>query len=90
LSTLPQIIEDYFGHCDLVLYQAGADSHIDDPFGGRFTTEQFRLRDQIVFKKLSELEIPVVWNLAGGYQDPIEKVLSLHTITAEEFHASLS
>lgn len=87
LDTLPQLIEEHFNQCDLVLYQAGADSHIDDSYGGRFTTEQFRRRDQIVFQKLSEMEIPVVWNLAGGYQEPIEKVLRLHTITAEEFHA---
>ena len=90
LDALPQLIEDRFNQCDLVLYQAGADSHIDDPLGGRFTTGQFRRRDQIVFQKLSELGIPVVWNLAGGYQEPIEKVLKLHTITAEEFHATFS
>ena len=88
LDRLPGLIEKEFSNCDLVLYQAGADSHIDDPLGGRFTTEQYRRRDAIVFQKLSEIGIPVVWNLAGGYQTPVEKVLQLHTITAEEFHFS--
>ncbi len=52
--------------CDLVLYQAGADPHVDDPLGGILTTAQMIARDRMVFEKLGHL--PLVWNLAGGYQ----------------------
>ncbi|MEI6269080.1 MAG: hypothetical protein WCP01_09395, partial [Methylococcaceae bacterium] len=50
------------------LYQAGADPHIDDPLGGWMTTLQLYQRDMIVFKTAREMNLPVAWNLAGGYQ----------------------
>jgi len=73
-----------FEDCDLILYQAGADPHKDDPYGGALSTDQLRRRDEIVFSKFADLGIPVAWNLAGGYQRPIEKVLELHMNTALE------
>lgn len=73
---------------DLILYQAGADTHIDDPLGGLLTTEQMRERDHIMFSVARELGIPLAWNLAGGYQvEPdgtIPKVVQLHLNTFEE------
>ena len=66
---------------DLILYQAGADVHVDDPLGGVLTTEQMILRDRIVFEAARLHSIPLAWNLAGGYQDPIECVLALHLNT---------
>ena len=74
--------------CDLILYQAGADPHIDDPLGGILTTAQMVARDRRVFEQLGHL--PLVWNLAGGYQvvagateaEQIEPVLALHRETA--------
>jgi hypothetical protein len=30
------------------------------------------------------MKIPVAWNLAGGYQVPLQKVLDIHTITLTE------
>lgn len=36
--------------CDVVLYQAGADAHIDDPLGGFLTTSQLLQRDHLVFE----------------------------------------
>ena len=41
---------DELDDTDLVLYQAGADMHIDDPLGGILTTEQMRMRDEIVLQ----------------------------------------
>ena len=67
LAQLPQLLAP-FADCDLVLYQAGADPHIDDPLGGWLTTEQLYRRDVGVFEVLRALGIPVAWNLAGGYQ----------------------
>jgi acetoin utilization deacetylase AcuC-like enzyme len=74
--------------CDVVLYQAGADPHVNDPLGGILTTEQMGARDRNVFERLGHL--PLVWNLAGGYQvvagetqaQQIEPVLALHRETA--------
>lgn len=78
---------DELNDTDLVLYQAGADMHIDDPLGGILTTEQMRLRDEIVLRWCKRNEISVAWNLAGGYQrEPdgsIPKVLELHRNTME-------
>ena len=64
-----------------MLYQAGADCHVDDPLGGWLTTEQMLRRDEMVFAGLAALRVPVAWNLAGGYQTPIRKVLELHDNT---------
>ena len=72
---------------DIILYQAGADVHVNDPLGGVLTTEQMRERDEIVFSMAKRLGIPIAWNLAGGYQrDPdngISTVVALHMNTAE-------
>ena len=65
-------------NCDVILYPAGADPHIDDPLGGWLTTEQLYERDLLVFQAAAELRIPVAWNLAGGYQTPLRKVLRIH------------
>ena len=77
---LKEVIEG----ADIVLYQAGADPHVDDPFGGYLTTSQMRRRDKLVFETANKLGVPLVWNLAGGYQQPIDKVLELHNNTLEE------
>lgn len=68
---------------DILLYQAGADCHVDDPLGGILTTEQMRDRDRLVFSMAAAAGVPVVWNLAGGYQTPLSKVLQLHSNTME-------
>ena len=73
---------------DVVLYQAGADPHVADPLGGWLATEELRLRDATVFEALAAMGVPVVWNLAGGYQRDarggIAPVLEIHRNTAEE------
>jgi len=75
---------------DLIIYQAGADVHVDDPYGGVLTTNQIYERDLKMFSLAKKHQIPICWNLAGGYQiDPdgsIQKVLDIHlnTFTACE------
>lgn len=70
---------------DVILYQAGADVHVDDPYGGVLTTEQMLERDEKVFTIAKTLGIPIAWNLAGGYQigpnGQIDKVIELHLNT---------
>ena len=77
-----------FPDFDLVLYQAGADVHVDDPLGGVLTTEQMQRRDRLVFRAAAGCGVPVAWNLAGGYQTPVEKVIALHTQTLQECAAA--
>lgn len=88
LARIPQML-DLFRDCDLVLYQAGADPHIDDPLGGWLTTEQLYQRDRAVLMGLRLGGIPVAWNLAGGYQrdvnDSIRPVLDIHDNTLLAF-----
>lgn len=75
-------------HYDLVIYQAGADMHIDDPLGGLLTTEQMQRRDVNVFRNCDIREIPIVFNLAGGYKTlangSLGPVIALHRQTMNE------
>ena len=73
-----------FSGFDLVLYQAGADLHVDDPLGGVLDSAQMRQRDRIVFTAARAAGVPLAWNLAGGYQVPVSKVVGLHLATMEE------
>jgi len=88
LAAIPKLLERFSG-CDLVLYQAGADPHIDDPLGGWLTTDQLYRRDRAVFDGLRRLGVPVAWNLAGGYQfdasGGIRPVLDIHDNTMVAF-----
>jgi acetoin utilization deacetylase AcuC-like enzyme len=63
-------------------YQAGADPHVDDPLGGFLDTQQLYDRDQRVFRAARAHRLPMVWNLAGGYQEPLRRVLDIHDNTA--------
>lgn len=45
------------------------------------TTEQLAERDRIVFEAVKKARVPVAWNLAGGYQTPLRKVLDIHDNT---------
>jgi acetoin utilization deacetylase AcuC-like enzyme len=71
--------------CGLILYQAGADVHINDPYGGLFTTEEIATRDRLMFQMAKKLQIPIAWNLAGGYQidkdGKIDEVIKIHLNT---------
>lgn len=91
LRALPGVLAGFVG-CEVVLYQAGADSFVDDPLGGVLTREQLRLRDRMVFRHFAAAKIPLAWNLAGGYardeQGTIAPVLAIHDATLEECHAA--
>lgn len=87
LSKALRDLRNQAGERCLVLYQAGADMHINDPLGGCLTTEQLLERDRMVFGTCKSLGIPVAWNLAGGYQRDddggISAVLEIHRNTAK-------
>lgn len=88
-KTLPIVLTTMFSkeNVDIILYQAGADPHVNDPYGGWLTTEQLIRRDEIVFKHARNNGICLVWNLAGGYQydasGGISPVLEIHRNTAK-------
>ncbi len=86
VSALSDQLRDF--DPSVILYQAGADVHIDDPLGGLLTTGQMRVRDATLFTIARDLGIPVTWNLAGGYQiesdGSIRRVIELHMNTFEE------
>lgn len=80
LNAIPDHVAR-MANCGIVLYQAGADPHIDDPLGGFLTTAELSERDRRVFQGLHDRGIPVAWNLAGGYQQPLSKVVAIHRNT---------
>jgi len=41
-------------------------------------------RDRIVFTAALASGTPLAWNLAGGYQEPLSKVIELHVNTMRE------
>jgi len=53
---------------NLIMYQAGADVHCDDPLGGVLDDKEIQLRDSIIFTTARDMQVPLAWNLAGGYR----------------------
>jgi acetoin utilization deacetylase AcuC-like enzyme len=84
LDGLEEELEGAFEGCDIIFYQAGADPHAEDPLGGYLGSEQLRRRDAAVFRYARRSGKPIAWNLAGGYQEPLSKVIELHLATVEE------
>lgn len=89
LRAIPEHLES-MARCDLVLYQAGADPHVDDPLGGFLTTDELARRDAAVFDGLARRGIPCAWDLAGGYQQPLSKVVAIHENTFRAARAALA
>lgn len=87
LSRIPEWVAS-MRDCDVILYQAGADQHINDPLGRFLTTEQMQERDKRVFVTADYFDIPIAWNLAGGYQvdrnGGIPAVLEIHNNTMQK------
>lgn len=62
---------------DLIIYQAGADAHKEDPFkAGYLDDGEWDWRDLLIFQLTKRLKLPMVFNLAGGYNGV--KTLQLH------------
>ncbi len=66
----------------LVIYQAGADAWVDDPYGcGYLSFDELGWRDLGIFNACLRHQIPAVWNLAGGYTEPMDMTVSIHLQT---------
>lgn len=67
---------------DLILYQAGADAHKDDPYNvGYMDDKTWAEKDEIIFFNCANKNIPLAFNLAGGYNN--QKTIDLHTQTIQ-------
>ena len=66
---------------DLVIYDAGADVHVDDQLGLLNLSEWgMRDRDHLVFDRCVSESIPVTAVIGGGYSADREALVSLHAI----------
>ena len=68
---------------DLIIYQAGMDCHQDDPHGSAwFSTKLIEQREALVFSLAKESQTPMLFVLAGGYQQ-LSQLIPLHVRTFE-------
>lgn len=75
------LLEEW-GLPDLILYQAGADPYLEDPYSPLSLDHDDLLeRDRRVFRYAHESGIPLAWVLAGGYTKDVSKVVRVHTNT---------
>lgn len=77
---------------ELAVYIAGADPYSGDRLGRLSMTKQgLKLRDRMVFEKLTQASLPVAVVMGGGYAYQIEDVVDIHFQTlciAQEFFTS--
>ncbi|GAB4420599.1 MAG: hypothetical protein OHK0056_31230 [Bacteriovoracaceae bacterium] len=81
MENYAELVRVFLKEVDVVLFQAGADPHVNDPLGGLFTTEELHELHDTFFIEALERKIGVAWNLAGGYQQNIDDVLEIHMNT---------
>jgi acetoin utilization deacetylase AcuC-like enzyme len=77
----------------IILYQAGADAWDQDPYGvGYLSKEGLAARDRGIFTAARDAGVPLVWNLAGGYAEPMQDTIDIHLqtlkISDEVYHAT--
>ena len=74
-----------------MLYQAGADAWEGDPYGsGYLSFESMGWRDAGIFSACLAHKVPLAWNLAGGYTEPMDKTVALHLQTLAASDHALS
>jgi acetoin utilization deacetylase AcuC-like enzyme len=66
-------------HPDIVFFQAGVDALGTDKLGRlSLTREGLAQRDHLVYRFVSDLNVPLVQTLGGGYSEPIELTVEAH------------
>ena len=71
-----------WGRPDLILYQAGADPYLEDPYSPlALDHDDLLARDRRVFEFARQARIPIAWVLAGGYTKDTSKVVRVHLNT---------
>jgi hypothetical protein len=41
-------------------------------------------RDRGIFQATTNAGVPLVWNLAGGYTDPMQRTIDIHLMTLQQ------
>jgi acetoin utilization deacetylase AcuC-like enzyme len=77
---------------EIVFYQAGVDALASDRLGRlSLTPGGLAARDNMVYEFVSQLAVPLVQTLGGGYSQPIERTVEAHAqsfrIAAQHFSA---
>ena len=71
---------------DIIIYQAGMDCHQADPYGSAwFSTEFIQKREEVVFSMAKKAGTPLMFVLAGGYQN-LDDLVKLHVSTFQIAH----
>lgn len=80
LETLRVVLEQTRGfRPEIVFFQAGVDALETDKLGRlSLTREGLARRDHLVYQFVSELDVPLVQTLGGGYSEPIELTVEAH------------
>lgn len=79
-ETLPKLIETE--KPDLIFYLAGVDVLKTDKLGRlALTMNGCKTRDEIVFEEIYKREIPVVFNMGGGYSERLATIVDAHANT---------
>jgi len=79
-KTVPKLIHSE--KPDLIFYLAGVDVLKTDKLGRlALTLDGCKTRDKIVFEEVAKHEIPVVFNMGGGYSERIATIVDAHANT---------
>ena len=79
-ETLPKLIDSE--KPDLIFYLAGVDVLKTDKLGRlALTMDGCKTRDEIVFEEIHKHEIPVVFNMGGGYSERLATIVDAHANT---------
>ena len=79
-EALPRVMSA--ARADLVIYLAGADPHESDRLGRlSLTFDGLAERDRLVLDACRDANVPIAITIAGGYSDPIEYSVRVHTNT---------
>lgn len=67
---------------ELIIYLAGADPYQDDRLGRlRLSKSGLQLRDQAVYRRCLDLDVPLAVTMAGGYARNIDDTVEIHCNT---------
>jgi len=92
LAALREGLEQAFrrSKAELAIYLAGADGYEGDRFGRlKLSKSGLQERDQMVFSRCLDANLPIAVTMAGGYAPNIDDIVDIHfqTVRAAALHA---
>lgn len=77
MKTLPRVLDDFAP--DLILYQAGVDTHADDKLGRLALSDAgLDARDRAVMREAVRRSIPLASTMGGGYGEDRMAIAQRH------------